>query len=162
VPYADEEQGSGTRVYIDGALVGTVKRKKLTNDVLAPSPTDAKADMASSSKLEDRFSLLAYAAKLRPEAKQAKALDLVAGDDVVAHVSAEGARALTFNVPARSRGQAVVDLPTSETASSRARISAVQIYVRVAPPTRAVVKLDEAPEAAIASGARGSRADEEL
>jgi hypothetical protein len=166
VPYAPEEQGNGTRIYVDGTLVGTVKRKKITNDMLAsqgrPDPDNANAKLApANAKLEDQFSLLAYATKLQPAAQQAKSIDLVAGDDVVAHLSSEGARSLTFNVPARNRGQAVVDVPGAE-GTRRARISALQIYVNSAPPTRAVVKLDDAPEAAIGSGQGGSGSDDEL
>lgn len=162
VPYAPEEQGNGTRVYVDGMLVGTVKRKKLTDDLLASS-SQAKAGVADSNKGEERFSLLAYAVKLRPEAKQAKAIDLVAGDDVIAHLAPEGAGAVTFNVPARNRGQAVVDLPSEEPtrAASRARISAVQLYVKLAAPSRPVVQVDEAREAAIGTGQGGSGSDEE-
>jgi hypothetical protein len=166
VPYAPEEQGNGTRVYVDGTLIGTVKRKKLTNDMLATLDTaNAKTDTAvvSDTKAgEDRFSLLSYATKLRPDAKQVKSVDLVAGDDVVARVTPEGARSLTFNVPARNRGQAVVDMPSADGAPRRARISAVQIYVSSTPPARAIVKLDDAPEAALGSGQGGSGSDEDL
>lgn len=161
VPYAPEEQGNGTRVYVDGALVGTVKRKKLTDDLLA---TDAaKAKSGEPTKAGDRFSLLAYATKLRADAKQAKSIDLVAGDDVIAHLSPEQARSLTFDVPQRNRGQAVVDVPVAnEGVPQRARISAVQIYVNSTPPARPLVSIDDAPEAAVRAGQSGSGSDEEL
>jgi hypothetical protein len=149
VPYAPEEQGNGTRVYVDGALVGTVKRKKLTNDLLVPGDEDAR-----------RFSLLAYATKLRPEAAKAKSIDLVAGDDVVARLP-DAAKKVTFQVPAHNRGQAVVDVPTDD-GSRAARISAVQIWVQSAPPSRTVVKIDEAPEAAPADDGRANASDDEL
>lgn len=162
VPYAPEEQGNGTRVYVDGALIGTVKRKKLTTDMLVPGDTakaKASAKVTEATPAADRYSLLAYAAMLRPDAKQAKAIDLVAGDDVIAHLSSDQARSLAFDVPQRNRGQAVVDVPS---ASQRARVSAVQIYVNKAPPARPVVAIDEAPEAAIRAGQGGSASDEEL
>jgi len=168
VPYAPEEQGNGTRIYVDGALVGTVKRKKLTTDLLATDPdkTSAKTSpegtaKAQAANAEDRYSLLAYAAKLRPEAKQAKAIDLVAGDDVVAHLSPDQLPALRFDVPPRNRGQAVVDLPASRD-GARARVSAVQIYVSSTPPSRPVVAIDDAPEAAIRAGQGGPGSDDEL
>lgn len=153
VPYAPEEQGNGTRVYVDGNLVGVVKRKKLTNEMQV-----AGADKGG----EDRFSFLAYASSLNAKAKQAKAIDLVAGDDVIGQISSEKARNLTFNVPPRNRGQAVVDLPSTDGASQRARVSAVQIYVSSTPPSRTVAKLDDAPEAAIRTGQGGSGSEEEL
>ena len=167
VPYAPEEQGNGTRVYVDGTLVGTVKRKKLTADMLATATTEAADTSAAKTTPEpadrsDRYSLLAYAAMLRPDAKLAKAIDLVAGDDVVAHVSPDRARALTFDVPQRNRGQAVVDVPSKDGASQRARISAVQIYVNSTPRARPVVSIDDAPEAALRASHGGPGSDEEL
>jgi hypothetical protein len=161
VPYAPEEQGSGTRVYVDGTLVGSVKRKKITDDMLLPKPSaepseanakSAPLDTTAVTTSENRFSLLSYAAKLRGDAKQVKWMDLVAGDDVVGHLDGATARSLSFNVPAHNRGQAVVDVPAPNPAIAGARqparISAVQIYVNTVPPSRPVVNVDEAPEAA--------------
>jgi hypothetical protein len=160
VPYAPEEQGNGTRIYVDGKLVGTVKRKNLTSEMLVTGAAKAKAG-SSKDAAEDRYSLLAYAARLRPEAKRATSIDLVAGDDVIARLSSETARALTFDVPRRNRGQAVADVP-SGTGTTRARISAVQIYVSSTPPARSVVAIDEAPEAAVRTDHGGSGFDDEL
>jgi hypothetical protein len=181
VPYAPEEQGSGTRVYVDGTLVGAVKRKKITNDMIVADTNKAKAAAGEDSRNAapnatpnattddgvDRFSLLSYAAKLRPDAKQIKSLDLVAGDDVVAHVDADMARTIAFHVPAHNRGQAVVNVPTAN-GIRPARITAVQIYVNSTPPSRPVVAVDEASEAGIGNGGQGqgggggSGSDEDL
>jgi hypothetical protein len=158
VPYAPEEQGNGTRVYVDGALVGTVKRKKLTDDMLATGGVGG----------DNRFSVLSYANKLRSDAKQAKAIDLVAGDDVIAHLTSETARTLTFTVPARNRGQAVVDLKAEDGEPQTrisARVSAVQIYVNATPPKRTLTKIEDAPEANTKPSqgqGGGSGSDEEL
>jgi hypothetical protein len=148
VPYAPEEQGNGTRVYVDGALVGTVKRKKLTSDVA----------VAGNDKDPTKFSLVGYAGTLNADVKRAKSIDLVAGDDVVAHLAPEGAKGVTFYVPSRNRGQALVDVPQGESHTPQpARISAVQIYVKTTPPTRVIVPLDEASDAAPSANAgRGS------
>jgi hypothetical protein len=146
VPYASDEQGNGTRIYIDGALVGTVKRKKLGGDIAS----DADAS---------KFSLLAYAAKLSPAAKSAKTIDLVAGDDVVGRLDAKDT---TFVVPPKNRGQAVVDVPTTD-GSEAARVSAVQIFVRSAPPARTLTKISDAPDARPSASERsGSGSDDEL
>jgi hypothetical protein len=161
VPYAPEEQGNGTRIYVDGKLVGTVKRKNLTSEMLVTGAAKAKSGSSSKDAAEDRYSLLAYAAHLRPDAKQATSIDLVAGDDVIARLSPEAARALTFDVPRRNRGQAVADVP-SGTGTTRARISAVQIYVRSTPPPRAIVAVDDAPEAVVRMDQGGSGSDDEL
>jgi hypothetical protein len=157
VPYAPEEQGNGTRVYVDGALVGTVKRKKLTNDVAVPGSETASGPT--------KFLLVAYAGKLGVDAKRAKSIDLIAGDDLVAHLEPDNAKGITFQVPSRNRGQALVDVPTTGTSgpsTQPARISAVQIFVKTTPPARAVVSLDKAPDATpSAAAAVGRGADDE-
>jgi len=152
VPYAPEEQGNGTRVYVDGALVATVKRKKLTNDVAVPDEGTGPT----------KFSLLAYASKLGIDAKRAKAIDLVAGDDVVAHLAPDSAKSVTFYVPSHNRGQALVDVPSASGSqpAQPARISAVQIFVKTTPPSRDVVSIDAASEAS-PSAAVGRGADDE-
>jgi hypothetical protein len=153
VPYAPEEQGNGTRVYVDGQLVGTVKRKKLTNDVAAPG-NDTEPT---------KFSLLGYAGKLNADAKRAKSIDLIAGDDVVAHLEPDAAKDVTFYVPSRNRGQALIDLPATKDAGGKnasARISAIQIFVKTTAPARSVVPLDEASEAAPSTNAGRGAEDE--
>lgn len=144
VPYAPAEQGNGTRVYVDGALVGTVKRKKLTDDLIAPGAAGETS----------KFSLTAYAAKLGADVKQVKAIDMLAGDDVVAHLAPDAARSATFHVPARNQGQILVDLPAGE-GKRAARISAVQIFVKSTPPSREVTSLDDAPSAQPNAGGAG-------
>ena len=136
VPYAPEEQDKGTRIYVDSRLVGFVKRKKVTTDMVVPVHEDGPT----------RFSLLAYAAKLDANVEKAKSVQLIAGDDVVASLPSENAKKITFHVPRRNRGQAVVDLPTKQ-GERLARISAIRISVDTAPPAADVVDLDDAPEA---------------
>ena len=69
----------------------------------------------------------------------------------------EKAKGVTFQVPSRNRGQALVDVPQGEGVATRAaRVSAVQIFVKTTAPSRAVVPLDDASEAApSAAGGRG-------
>lgn len=158
VPYAPNEQGNGTRVYVDGALVGTVKRKKLTDELLAPVPAGKESDPAS-------FSLVAYAGKLGIDAKRAKAVDIISGDDLVARLDSKGAGKVTFRVPSRNRGQANVEVPAAEPEGKAlvARVSAVQFFVKSAPPARKVVSIDEASDAtpSPARGGGGGGSDDE-
>ncbi len=146
MPYEQPDGNAGTRVYVDGALVGAVKRKKLTNDLLV-----SKDDETS------RFGLMAYAQKLGADAQHAKAVDLLAGDDVVARENERAAEKTSFRVPQRNQGKILVDLP-----EGTAKISAVQIYVKTKPPARDVVKLDDAPAAAPGPGTREGPDDEGL
>lgn len=161
VPYAPEEQGNGTRVYVDGSLVGVVKRKRLTNEMLVAKAgaetSKAKTDKADST--DDRYSVVAYASMLRGAASQAKTIELIAGDDVVGRFDAK--TALGFNVPPRNRGQAVVDVPVAGTIK-RARVSAIQIFVNSQPTKRPIVEIDEAANSASGQGQGGSRSDDEL
>lgn len=143
VPYAPNEQGNGTRVYMDGALVGTVKRKKLTADLIAPNPVGKELEPAC-------FSLVQYASKLGIDAKGAKAVDIISGDDLIARLDSSSAKKVTFRVPSRNRGQANVDMPAAEPEGKArvARVSAVQFFVKSAPPARKVIAIDDASEAA--------------
>jgi hypothetical protein len=137
MPYEAPDANSGTRVYVDGNLVGAVKRKKLTNDLLV-----SKEDETS------RFGLMKFAATLGVDPKQTKEVDLLAGDDVIARITTEPkATATSFRVPQRNQGKILVDLPEGS-----AKVSAVQIYVKTKPPVRAVTKLDDAPSAAPGNG----------
>lgn len=130
MPYEQPDANSGTRVYVDGVLAGAVKRKKLTNDLLVSKESETS-----------RFSLMGYVKSLGVDPKSAKAVDLLAGDDVIAHMN--GSNATSFRVPQRNQGKILVDLPEGS-----AKVSAVQIYVKTKPPARNVVKLDDAPQAA--------------
>jgi hypothetical protein len=154
-PYVETDSGSGTRVYVDGQLVGAVKRKKLTNDILVSKETDEVS----------RFSLAGYEGKLGVDASKAKAVDLVAGDDVVARMSPADVKDATFSVPRKNQGKILVDIAQDGGAKTSAKVSAVQIYVKTKPPTRTVVKLDDASEAApsnASSGSGGGSDDEEM
>lgn len=160
VPYADEEQGNGTRVYVDGKLTATLKRKTLSSKALIPGD-----------EAHPRFSLAAYLASIGVDDKGVKSVDLVAGDDVVARSKDDSK--LTFSLPAKSQGKAVFEVPRSqgspragtpgsrEGETARARVSAIQLYVRTNPPARTVSppEQDDVPGAG-AGGGRGSQDDE--
>lgn len=141
--YTNPEQGTGTRVYVDGALVDTVKRKRLTNDVLANGGLEGGET--------SKFSLSLYAKKLGIDATKAKAVDVVCGDDVVAQLPAAKTAEMTFDVPRHNRGHAMVSVPTAA-GSREARVSAIQFYVKATPPSRKLTAIEDAPEARKPSG----------
>jgi hypothetical protein len=135
VPYAPVEQGKGTRVYVDGALVATVKRKTLTNDVLV------------SDEAHPRFSLARYLAKAGVDVTRAREIDFVSGDDLFSRMSPKEwlleKESLTFSVPARNQGQAVLEYSSHEThATHETRVSAIELFVTKAPPSRAVTEVE--------------------
>jgi hypothetical protein len=128
VPYAPEEQLKGTRVYVDGVLVSTLKRKLLPNELLLDGYGSGPA----------RFSLAKYLESVGASSKGARAIDLVSGDDVVQRVEGKDWEAqkktFAFTIPARSQGQLVIEIPS--TTNLKAKISAVQIFTRMDPPKR--------------------------
>jgi hypothetical protein len=130
VPYAPVEQGKGTRVYVDGALVATVKRKTLTNDLLV------------SDDAHPRFSLARYLAKAGVDVTRAHEIDLVSGDDLFARMSPKEwsleKNSLAFTVPARNQGQAVLEYASHET-----KVSAIELFVAKSPPPRSVTPAEE-------------------
>jgi hypothetical protein len=152
-PYVETDSGKGTRVYVDGKLVGAVKRKKLSNDLVV-SKQDEKVT---------RFSLAGYEGTLGVDASKAKAVDLLAGDDVVARMAPAEAKSATFSVPRHNQGKILVDV-----GGSPAKLSAVQIYVKTAPPSREITKLEDAVEASpsqsshASSGSAGGSDDDEM
>jgi hypothetical protein len=129
VPYAPEEQLKGTRVYVDGVLVSTLKRKLLPNELLldgygasGPAP----------------FSLAKYLDSIGASTKGARAIDLITGDDVVQRIDGKDwdsqKKTFAFTIPARSQGQLVIDIPSSN--ALKAKISTIQIFARMEPPKR--------------------------
>jgi len=131
MPYVDSEAGNGTRVYIDGSYVATVKRRKLGEDLRVQGTDENDA----------KFSLAGYTHSLDAETTNAKAIDFVAGDDVVGRVDNTGAKQLSFSMPRHNQGRISVDLPSESADNSAAhvRVSAVQIFVKTAPPSRKLV-----------------------
>lgn len=142
IPYAPAEELKGTRFYADGALVGWMKRKILPNSILVPG-----ADVASG-----RFSLAAFVASLGVDPRKVRGIELIQDDDAVAHL--DGASLvreppLVFTLPRRSQGNLVLWLPPAvfsppplDKSPIPVRISAVQLFLKVAPPTRTYAKVE--------------------
>ncbi len=129
VPYAPEEQLKGTRVYVDGVLVSTLKRKLLPNELLVDG-------YGSSGPAP--FSLAKYLDSVGASTKGARAIDLITGDDVVQRIDGKDwdglKKTFAFTIPARSQGQLVIDIPSSN--ALKAKISTIQIFARMEPPKR--------------------------
>lgn len=128
VPYAPEEQLKGTRVYVDGVLVSTLKRKLLPNEL-------AFDDAAAGAS---QFSLAKYLDSVGASTKGARAIDLITGDDVVQRIDGKDwdsqKKTFAFTIPTRSQGQLVIDVPNTN--AWKAKISTIQIFTRMEPPKR--------------------------
>ena len=142
VAYAPAEQGSGTRIYVDGKLTSVVKRKALSNDLLAND------DLA-----KPRFSLTAFFAQAGIDAKKAKAVDFVSNDEVVARVNRLADKKITFAVPARNQGLAMVELEEGRDV----KVSAVQVFMKKTPPARAIKGIEPNNSASGNNSARDGR-----
>lgn len=147
MPYVDSEAGNGTRVYVDGAYVATVKRRKLGEELRVPAMDETDA----------RFSLAGYTRSLGVDGTHAKAIDFVSSDDVVGRVDGAGAKQLSFSMPRHNQGRISVDLPTDAPTgigpeTAHVRVSAVQIFLETEPPARTLVD----PKSVVESGGNGS------
>jgi hypothetical protein len=146
--YVPAEELRGTRVYVDGRLVGALKRKALADELLV-SPA-LEGDPA-------RFSLERWLASLGAPVAGVRAVEVLVGDDRVARLDAHrwrsGASKLTFTIPRRSQGRLLLELPAgaaelsgaprASTSAETMRASAILLYVRRPP---AGVPLDLLPE----------------
>lgn len=143
IPYAPAEELKGTRFYADGVLVGWMKRKILPNSMLVPG-----ADLASG-----QFSLPAFVASLGVDLRKVKAIELVQDDDAAARIDG-GALVreppLVFTMPRRSQGNLVLWLPPTtfqppppDKEKVPIRISAVQLFLKTAPPQRSYAKVED-------------------
>jgi hypothetical protein len=145
VPYATEELAKGTRVYLDGKLAGTVKRRRLTDDLIVGKSDDGL----------DRFALGKFLASVGVNPARANAIEVVAGDDVVGR--GRTAQDVTFVLPRHHSGRVVVAMPTSwQTAGAgplplgggptQAEVTAVLVYEDKAPSKRALSVPSADPE----------------
>ena len=137
IPYAEGEQLKGTRIYIDGMLVSTVKRRLLPNSALVGEVGESRA-----------FSLVRYldsvdkgdgaAGGIARGEMSVKAVDMLSDDDLVERIEGGAWDAekngVTFTLPAHSRGQVAIGFARLDNA--KARISSIQIFVKSSPPKR--------------------------
>jgi hypothetical protein len=145
VPYAlPEEALKGTRVYVDGILVGAMKRKALPNSMLMPG-----ADLAKPS-----FSLAAWIASFGVDPGAVRAIELLSGEDVITRLVQKEWRdeknTLSFTLPRRSQGKILIHLPPEDPAVKASpsddpslKVSAVIIYKNVTAQDRRIRPLAE-------------------
>jgi hypothetical protein len=127
IPYATDERTGGTRVYVDGKLVGAIKRKTLPNAVAIPGTTEQGLT---------RFGFRAYLDHIGIGAEKIQGMELVSGDDVAATYDAkayaEKSAGMVFTLPKRSRGRIqVMDLP-----EELSKLDAILVYEKSPVPDR--------------------------
>jgi hypothetical protein len=142
VPYASGDAVKGTRIYVDGKMVGFVKRRQLADALV----------MGDTGNGERKYNLAKLVAGFGVDPTGIKAMDLVAGDDVIAHADAAKfatlAPELFFTLPKHNHGKVRVHVPASlQLAGSAddkdALISSVQVFKSTKPASRELSAISE-------------------
>jgi hypothetical protein len=160
--YVDNKVPTGTRVYQDGKLVGTAKRKNLEDGWIMGRDGDVT-----------RYSVAKLAQAFGADTTNAKSIDLLQGDDVVARFTAaewqSAAPALSFKLPQHNHGKirifvpANVQAPSDAPANREATISAIVIHKSspLSPSEPSPISDEAAPQAtAVTEGAPQIISDE--
>ena len=163
VPYAQGDAIKGTRIYLDGRLVGFVKRKLLSDAFIVGGQGD-----------DHEYSVAKLAASLGVDIGGTKLVELVSGDEVVARADeAQWNRHngdLDFTLPKHQHGKVRVHVPAEMQAAARstpedkdALVTSMHFYQRTTPPSHELVAISEATElhAQIASNDPAATQDEE-
>ena len=144
IPYADEEPAKGTRVYLDGRLVGQVKRRRLGDDVVVGKDESGQT----------RFGLAALLRSFGVDPRRTKQVELVSGDDTIARGDdlARHERELEFALGAHRHGRVQMKIPASWQAPQAAdphratEVTAVLLFESKAPThKRTLTPLPDAP-----------------
>ena len=146
IPYADGQVAKGTRVYLDGKMVGFVKRRQVT-DAMMVGPAAADAS-------ETKYSVAKLIASMGVDPNSVKTVELMAGDDVIARATGEQFVSLApqtnFTLPKHQHGKVRVHVPAELQAkvpgvtNRDALVSAVLLYKNAAPTTtRDLVSISE-------------------
>jgi hypothetical protein len=128
IPFSNGEPPKGTRVYVDGVMAGFVKRKLLGSDLLSAESTEA----------EPLYSLQGYLKSLGIDADQAKAIDFVEQDDLLARFDPKAwsaqKDALVFKNARHAHGKVAVRFDSGKSAP----VTSIQVFVHKAPPARVI------------------------
>jgi hypothetical protein len=144
IPYATGEIAKGTRVYVDGKMVGFVKRRQMGEAVAAADLPDG----------EHSYSVVKLLAQMGVEPTSIKTTELMAGDEVVARASGADLLASSgstyFTLPKHNHGKVRIHVPAAFQARSEsgaadrdALVSAVLVYKNTTPGERPIVAISE-------------------
>ncbi len=139
VPYAKPEESlRGTRVYSDGKLAGSVKRKRLPDSVLSKSYTVKNP----------RFSLDAYLGSIGVDTAKIRTLAVARGDFMVARLDAQTWKnqreKAEFSLAPGSEGRIIVPFPLENGGETAFPASAILAYAGAAPKRVADAPIAEA------------------
>jgi hypothetical protein len=151
-PYATAEKMKGTRFYIDGHLVGYVKRREIKESVVV-------GDNANGEHL---YSVVKLAQQFGVDPAQVKAAELLNGDDVIALAKGEAwntsSNQLSFTLPKHQHGKVSVRIPASlqvgveGAKDADATVTAVLLYKSTTPRARELTSVANVVESPAAAG----------
>jgi hypothetical protein len=159
VPYQAAEPMKGTRVVVDGRMIGAVKRRRIGDDLIL-GPRDATED-------EITYSVAGLARSFGMREGPVTAVELVSGDDVIARASGEQwarlARSLAFTLPRHQHGKVRVRVPVelqAEPAAPDARdadalVSAILVYRATRPLPRPLARISDETDLAVRLASSG-------
>lgn len=143
VPYASGDAVKGTRIYVDGKMVGFVKRRQLADALI----------MGDTAQGERKYNVAKLVEQMGVDTKGIKAVELVAGDAVIARADGETfskiASDFYFTLPKHNHGKVRVHVPTAlqapelSSGDQDALISSVQIFKSTKPADRALTAISE-------------------
>jgi hypothetical protein len=143
VPYASGDAVKGTRIYVDGKMVGFVKRRALSDALLMDKTTDG----------DQKYNVAKLVEGLGVDAKGIKAVELVAGDDVIAHAEGDKFAQISpdffFTLPKHGHGKIRVQVPVAlqaaevGTVDKDALVSSIQIFKSSKPASRELSVISE-------------------
>lgn len=143
IPYASGDAVKGTRIYVDGKMVGFVKRRQLAEALV----------MGDTATGERKYNVAKLIAQMGVDPAGIKAVDLVAGDDVIAHADGEKFASIAsdfyFTLPKHNHGKVRVHVPASlqvndgQAKDADALISSVQVFKTTKPAERELSIISE-------------------
>ncbi|MBL8611907.1 MAG: hypothetical protein JNL38_31480 [Myxococcales bacterium] len=145
MPYVEGEMAKGTRVYVDGPMIGYVKRRALGDATIVGRTGDG----------EYKYSLAKMMGGLGDDAADAKFVELIAGDNVIARLDAATWKAkqgeLVFTLPKHGHGKIKLTIPVAAQAPTDAgalkdealTITAVRVYKKTTPTKRELTPIGD-------------------
>jgi hypothetical protein len=143
VPYASGDAVKGTRIYVDGKMVGFVKRRQLADALVM-------GDTAAGNR---KYNVVKLVAQMGVDTTGLTAMDLVAGDDIIAHAGgdqiAKLAPELFFTLPKHNHGKVRVHVPAelqvhaTQASDKDALISSIQVWKSTKPAMRELSAISE-------------------
>ena len=142
VPYASGDAVKGTRIYVDGKMVGFVKRRALSDALLMDKTADG----------EQKYNVAKLVEGFGVDMKGVKAVELVAGDDVIAHADGDKFGTISsdffFTLPKHNHGKVRVHVPVGLQAAEGstdkdALVSSIQVFKSSKPASRELSVISE-------------------